>query len=82
MDFGKINSLSYHFSGRYIACGGTSNKVYIWDTNNESIVDSLEGHKKAITSIEFCSSGDDLISGSTDEKVILWRNVFSKKLGN
>ena len=74
-----VNSISYHSTGKYIACGGDNNKIYIWDLKSDSVLISLEGHESTVNSVEFSSSGDDLISGSSDGKVIIWRNVFSKQ---
>ena len=42
----------YDPSGRFIAAGGYSGQVHIWDLTTKAIIRTLNGHKKVITGIE------------------------------
>ena len=46
--------------------------LYTSDSKYETVSRRLEGHREEVTSIDLSPSGDFLISGSLDNKVILW----------
>jgi WD40 repeat protein len=44
----------------------------LWDAQNGELLQSLEGHQNAVTSLAFHPQGTWLASGSLDSTVILW----------
>lgn len=54
------------------AVGYDDGKIRIWDSRTATIIVSLNGHKSAVTHLQFDDSGVRLASGSRDATIILW----------
>ena len=50
----------------------SDNNILIWDLRKAQDVAHLTGHTAKITSLDFCSNGKILASGSLDGTVRLW----------
>ncbi len=74
----KVNAISYHPSGNYLASCGSNSLIYIWDLSTSKKIRTLEGHNGTINIVKFSKDGNTIISGGSDDKVIVWRNVFSE----
>jgi WD40 repeat protein len=74
---GPLKSISYHSSGKYIASAGPGSVIYIWDLSNDELFRTLEGHTGMVKTVKFSPTGNNIISGGSDDKVIIWDNVFS-----
>ncbi|KAF8075966.1 WD40 repeat-like protein [Lyophyllum atratum] len=59
-------------SGRYIGVGGTSGAAAIWDLETRARIRWLEGHVKAVTSLDWSSSSRWVLTSSKDWNVIKW----------
>jgi hypothetical protein len=75
-DGGEIYSLIFHPSGKYIASAGSNGNIYIFSYNDKTLLRVLEGHSKIVKSIKFNREGTILVSGSYDETVRIWSNIF------
>lgn len=54
------------------AVGYEDGKIRVWDLRTATIIVSFNGHKAAITQLQFDSTGARLISGARDTDIILW----------
>jgi len=54
------------------AVGYADGSVRLWNSTTESVVTTLNGHKKAVTSLAFDEQGTRLASGSQDTDLIVW----------
>lgn len=67
-------------NGKYLAAGGNDTRVYIWDLDSGEIVQELEGHMTDVLSVEYISSGEELLSMSYDGTIIYWDTASGKRL--
>ncbi|RMZ55710.1 hypothetical protein APUTEX25_005751 [Auxenochlorella protothecoides] len=59
--------------GVYVAAGGGSRVVHVWDTRaGLAPIKSFPGHKDAVTALAFRLGTHELFSGSLDRSVKLW----------
>ncbi|OAL38237.1 hypothetical protein AYO20_02296 [Fonsecaea nubica] len=54
------------------AVGYDDGKIRIWDSRTATVIITFNGHRRAITQLNFDHSGVRLASGSKDTDVILW----------
>ncbi|KAJ3560731.1 hypothetical protein NP233_g10648 [Leucocoprinus birnbaumii] len=59
-------------SGRWIAAGKQNGSVVIWDLNTRAPVRVLDGHVRAVTSIDWSRYGRYVLTSSKDWNVIVW----------
>lgn len=87
-DYEAILAIAISPDGKYLASGGTTNKlINIWDINTGKIIKVLKGHTSVIYSLEFSPDGSKLLSasglsddlGTTDDKIKLW-NINTGKV--
>lgn len=71
----KVRELSWDRKSRYLATGGGP-VVTIWDCGGSGPAGStpiqLKGHEDMITALAYQRTGDTLISGGADGKIIAW----------
>lgn len=58
--------------GRYLAVGGGSKVVHIWDARSQQHVQGFPQHRDIITGLAFREGTHELFSGSFDRTVKLW----------
>lgn len=72
---GKVRELAWHFSGKYLATGG-SDQVMVWNCSGSGPAGTeptlLEGHAERIAVLKYQAKGHLLASGGTDGRVYLW----------
>ncbi|EGP87272.1 uncharacterized protein MYCGRDRAFT_93412 [Zymoseptoria tritici IPO323] len=60
-----------------VAVGYTDGSIRIWDSLSGQIVVSFNGHRSAVTHLQFDREGSRLASGSKDTDIIIW-NLLSE----
>lgn len=60
------------FQAQMIATGHSNGVIKIWDSISGSMIVAFNGHKKAVTTLKFDSTGTRLVSGSKDTNIIMW----------
>lgn len=63
--------LAFNPSGTKLA-SGIGSRIYIYDPKTSLVINALKGHKKAIFSLCYSTTGKRLVSGSADKTVIIW----------
>jgi WD40 repeat protein len=58
--------------GRMVATGGADRVICLWDVATGGPMNTLTGHRGAVTDLTFSSDGRQLASASTDGSVRLW----------
>lgn len=54
------------------AVGYEDGRIRIWDSRTATVIVAFNGHKSAVTHLQFDDSGARLASGSRDTNIILW----------
>lgn len=68
-------TLAFNKTGTLLAVGSNNGRIYIIDFTTPFIIGGykiLFGHVHQITSLDWSKNGDQLISGSTDNKIVIW----------
>src|SRR5207248_5704536 len=83
----KVRELSWDFTSRYLATGG-SPMVCVWDCGGPkgpegSKPQMLEGHEDTLTAVAYQARGYLLASAGADGRVLLWQpaNKKAPKIG-
>jgi WD40 repeat protein len=58
--------------GRLLASGSDDKTIKLWDVATGSLVRTLEGHTRDVSSVAFSPDGRLLASGSWDKTIKLW----------
>eukprot|EP00949_MAST-11_sp_MAST-11-sp1_P003854 g3854.t1 len=74
-----INCLNFSSGSRYLACGGASQVVRIWDLKKREIIRSFRGHADDISCVEFSKGDKHVASGDAGGKLLVF-DVVSGKL--
>jgi WD40 repeat protein len=75
-----VRALEFDPTGSLLAAS-VSRYVFLLDTHDLSVQESLAGHKGLITSVAFSPSGNELVSASFDNTVRLWTTA-GRSLGS
>ena len=81
-----VNSVAFSPDGTLAsgAWGGNSSTdagtVWLWDVSTRRNIATLEGHKGAVTSVDFSSNVSTLASGSYDGTVKLWNTAMQTNI--
>ena len=57
----------------YVLSGSEDQKIYIWDLVDAKVLKELEGHSRAVSALAYHPSSPELLSGSFDGTVKVWR---------
>ncbi|KAJ5666073.1 uncharacterized protein N7477_008521 [Penicillium maclennaniae] len=75
---GNILSVAVSPSGKFVATGGSDNKLVIWDAETLTPTKTFTQHRDSVASLAFArhistmSSGEQLFSGSYDRTIKTW----------
>lgn len=72
----RVCALSGSHSGTYLAGGGHSGAIYVWEVASGRLLRSWPGHYKAVTCLAFTDDDSTLISGGEDANVATWSLVW------
>lgn len=78
-DVGEVTALATDDS-HLLAVGYSSGKINLFTLNDGSLKAIFDGHKSAVTVLEFDSSSMKLASGSKDTRIIIWDTVSESGL--
>lgn len=67
-----VVSLRFSPDGKTLASGGADRMLKLWDTDDWSLIKTLEGHTHHVTAIDWNVNLRQLSSGSADETVKVW----------
>jgi WD40 repeat protein len=67
----RIRAIAFSPNGKYIASGGTSKEIKIWNVES-SILIELPGHENTIRAIAWNSDGTRIATGSRDNTIKIW----------
>ncbi len=76
----RVISVALSSDGEIIACGMSDGVIWVWNTEDGSLIRKLRGHAKAISVLAFSRDGTQLASGSEDGSVRIWQNSDGKML--
>lgn len=69
----ELSCVTIHPDGLMVATGSTSGEINLWDLRSQTEAASLNGHKHAITNLEFSEKAIHLASTAEKENVVqLW----------
>lgn len=68
----EVSRVSYEPQSNLVAAGYVDGSVRLWDASSGTVLATFNGHKSAISSLLFDSSGTRLVSGSKDSNIIVW----------
>jgi WD40 repeat protein/tRNA A-37 threonylcarbamoyl transferase component Bud32 len=67
-----IESIDWHPKGRFLACGGRSGGVYMWDTLDTQQLWASSRHSAAVSVVSFHPSAEVLTSVDAGHRMRLW----------
>jgi WD40 repeat protein len=78
----RINTIAVSYDEKLVAIGTNEDKgkIHIWDIENNNKICTLQGHKSSITSMTFSPNNQHIISSSSDNTIIIWDYIKSKKV--
>lgn len=59
--------------GAYLAAGGASGTIYVWELGSGRLLRTWPAHYKAVSVLCFTEGGGLLLSGSEDTLVAAWQ---------
>jgi WD40 repeat protein len=65
-------AVAYSPNGKLLATGSLDETIYLWNTDNYKVIDTLKGHGGNIYCVTFSPDGKFLASASNDNTVRLW----------
>jgi len=69
---GRIAGMDISNDGQYLAYGGQSGYVVLYDLTNNVVVKELHGHTARVNAVAFSNNGSRLASASWDGTIELW----------
>eukprot|EP01043_Picozoa_sp_COSAG02_P076814 COSAG02_NODE_16506_length_1078_cov_1.196118_2_plen_84_part_00 len=67
-----MNSAAFSRDGQKIVSATSDGRICVWDAVTGECLHTLEGHKRAVRSVQFSPDGDKILSGSQDKTVRIW----------
>lgn len=77
----QVNSASLHPDQSVFVCGGDDFKMYKFDYETGSEIESFKGHFGPVHCVQFSPDGELYASGSEDGTLRLWQTVVGKTYG-
>lgn len=64
--------MSYHPIHQMLATAGEDGMVKLWDTRNNSLIETLKGHRGSVNGVKFGLNSPNLCSVSSDRTFKQW----------
>jgi len=77
----QVNSASLHPDQSVFVCGGDDFKMYKFDYETGSEIESFKGHFGPVHCVQFSPDGELYASGSEDGTLRLWQTIIGKTYG-
>jgi WD40 repeat protein/predicted Ser/Thr protein kinase len=74
-------SLAFHPNSRWLAAGGDTQTVLVWEARTGDEIVRLRGHSDEIRTVAFSPSGERLVTASLDRIVRIWDTRNWTELG-
>ncbi|KAM7462377.1 hypothetical protein LguiA_030498 [Lonicera macranthoides] len=68
-----ILAVDIHYSKDIVATAGVDTNAIVFDRPSGEIVATLSGHSKKVTSVKFVAQGEQIVTGSADKTVRVWK---------
>lgn len=68
-----VTSVAISHDGRLVATGSLDRMVRVWNAQSGQLMEQLEGHRDSVYSVAFMPGEAELVSGSLDKTVKLWK---------
>jgi len=72
MHTAQVFALALTSDGKILASGGEDRAIHLWDTEHDTKLDTLSGHRDAIMALAFRPNTRQLFSASRDRTVKVW----------
>lgn len=82
--FGIVNTAVFSRTNRYLAAGTNEGVIYIWQTSNQQLARTIEGHQQAVNQLAFGEwetleeKFDLLVSAGNDGRLGVWALAEAK----
>eukprot|EP00697_Spironema_sp_BW2_P014639 gnl/Spiro4/5130_TR2574_c0_g1_i1.p1 gnl/Spiro4/5130_TR2574_c0_g1~~gnl/Spiro4/5130_TR2574_c0_g1_i1.p1 ORF type:complete len:320 (+),score=-19.95 gnl/Spiro4/5130_TR2574_c0_g1_i1:32-961(+) len=70
--YGSVLAVAVSSNGKYLASGGFDTTLKIWDCRTHDLIQTFNGHRDVITSLQFHPYNNTLFSGSNDRTLKVW----------
>ena len=72
MHTAQVLALALTTDGKILASGGEDRSIHLWDTEHDTKLDSLSGHRDTVLALAFRQNTRQLFSASRDRTVKVW----------
>lgn len=70
---GQVHNIATDNNNKFLVSGGQDQTVNIWDLEDNTLLETFNGHTDEVTSVSFIEANDIVMSASIDESVRLWK---------
>ena len=68
----EVTRLAYDSNTDLVAGGYSDGSIRVWDSKSSTLIVTFNGHKSAVSALNFDKLGTRLVSGSKDSNIIVW----------
>ena len=74
----QLTSLAWSPSEQLMASGNLKGKVVLRDLETNEVIKTFGHHAAAVTAVDFAPSGNAIVSGSVDTRILRWNALLPK----
>jgi WD40 repeat protein len=68
-----VHIVAFSKGDRLLASAGADKSIKIWSVKDKTLIQTLTGHDRGVSSVDFSDDVSSLVSGSLDGKVKVWQ---------